>query len=111
MSVWRALQYARTATIARLIPATIIRAGSSLSLTSNAKVTNLSLQLTFNHFNKSLPRVVCYSQWGSTKKHRKVKLQLFLDTMADPQHEEILAPLRANVKEQVSIFSLITNIN
>lgn len=43
------------------------------------------------------------NQWGSkTKvKHRNIKLQLFRESMADPQVEEVLAPLRASVKEQV----------
>jgi hypothetical protein len=41
------------------------------------------------------------STWGSKKKHRKVRLQVTLDTMADPKIEEILAPLRASVKELV----------
>lgn len=40
-------------------------------------------------------------EWGSKKKHRKVKLRLYLDTMTDPKIEKILAPLRACVKEQV----------
>ncbi|KAG8231863.1 hypothetical protein J437_LFUL011768 [Ladona fulva] len=40
------------------------------------------------------------SSWGSKKKHRHVKLNLFIN-MADPKIEEILAPLRASVKEQV----------
>lgn len=44
---------------------------------------------------------VNYQQWGKNKKHRNVKLQLYFDSMADPQIEEVLAPLRANVKEQV----------
>ncbi|KAK0166702.1 hypothetical protein PV327_004192 [Microctonus hyperodae] len=37
--------------------------------------------------------------WGSKKKHRAVKLHFPLD-MTDPTIEEILAPLRANVKQQ-----------
>lgn len=41
-------------------------------------------------------------QWGKNKKHRNVKLQWYFDKMDDPKVEEILAPLRANVKEQVS---------
>ena len=42
------------------------------------------------------------SIWGSKKKHRNVKLQLQqLRDMADPKIEEILAPLRESVKEQV----------
>lgn len=44
--------------------------------------------------------VLFSSAWGSKKKHRKVRLQVSLDTMADPKIEEILAPLRASVKEQ-----------
>ncbi|XP_050515936.1 glycine--tRNA ligase [Diabrotica virgifera virgifera] len=39
-------------------------------------------------------------QWGKNKKHRNIKLNLYFDTMADPQIEEVLAPLRASVKEQ-----------
>lgn len=41
-------------------------------------------------------------KWGSKKSHRKVKLHFQLQSMADPKMEEILAPLRASVKEQVS---------
>ena len=53
--------------------------------------------------NRQLHRtsVLFSSTWGSKKKHRKVRLQFTLDTMADPKIEEILAPLRASVKEQV----------
>lgn len=43
-------------------------------------------------------------QWGKNKKHRSVRLQLYFDSMADPQIEETLAPLRASVKEQVCDF-------
>jgi len=52
--------------------------------------------------NRKLHRtsVLFSSAWGSKKKHRKVRLQVTLDTMADPKIEEILAPLRASVKEQ-----------
>lgn len=46
------------------------------------------------------------SAWGSKKKHRKVKLQFTFDRMSDPRIEEILAPLRAFVKEQVSFDSI-----
>lgn len=42
------------------------------------------------------------THWGTNKKHRKVKLNVYFDTMADPQIEQILAPLRASVKEQVT---------
>jgi hypothetical protein len=44
--------------------------------------------------------------WGSKKKHREVKLQYTFDRMSDPRIEEILAPLRAFVKEQVSFDSI-----
>ncbi|XP_053970973.1 glycine--tRNA ligase [Hylaeus volcanicus] len=37
--------------------------------------------------------------WGSNKKHRKVKIQILPD-MSDPKIEEILSPLRTSVKEQ-----------
>ncbi|XP_030761384.1 glycine--tRNA ligase [Sitophilus oryzae] len=40
------------------------------------------------------------TQWGKNKQHRKVQLKIYYDTMADPKNEEILAPLRASVKEQ-----------
>jgi len=39
--------------------------------------------------------------WGSKKKHRQVKLHFSASDMADPKIEEVLAPLRAQVKEQV----------
>ncbi|GLG99005.1 Glycine--tRNA ligase [Gryllus bimaculatus] len=41
--------------------------------------------------------------WGSKKQHRNLKLRLHWETMADPKTEEILAPLRAAVKEQGDI--------
>jgi hypothetical protein len=44
------------------------------------------------------------STWGSKKPHRNIKIQSFLaKEMADPKIEEILAPLRAKVKEQVNV--------
>ncbi|PSN57200.1 Glycine--tRNA ligase [Blattella germanica] len=50
------------------------------------------------------------STWGSKKKHRQIKLHFTLDSMADPKIEEILAPLRAAVKEQGDLVrSLKTN--
>lgn len=54
----------------------------------------------------SLSHQIFYSKtsdWGSKKAHRNVKLRLLeYQTMADPKIEEILAPLRQSVKEQVS---------
>lgn len=38
--------------------------------------------------------------WGSKKQHRKIKLNFPVD-MSDPKIEKALAPLRANVKQQV----------
>lgn len=42
------------------------------------------------------------SNWGSKKSATHVKLVYFPEGMADPQVEQILAPLRAAVKKQVS---------
>jgi hypothetical protein len=55
--------------------------------------------------NRKVHRTTAFfiSAWGSKKKHRKVKLQFTFNKMADPRIEEILAPLRASVKEQVTI--------
>lgn len=58
------------------------------------KARNFSV--TFSQF-KTNP------DWGSKKAHRNIKIQqLLLQEMSDPKIEEILAPLRAAVKEQVS---------
>lgn len=43
-------------------------------------------------------------KWGKNKKHRNIKLNIYFDTMSNPDDEKILAPLRANVKEQVLSF-------
>lgn len=50
---------------------------------------------------------ICYQQWGTKKKHRNVPIK-YLEEMADPKIEEILAPLRASVKEQVRNLFYIT---
>nr|QBB01682.1 Glycine--tRNA ligase [Cotesia chilonis] len=50
-------------------------------------------------FRTNFCRFVQQSNWGSNKKFRAVKLNFPLD-MTDPKIEEVLAPLRANVKEQ-----------
>lgn len=50
------------------------------------------------------------SNWGKNKKHRNVKLQWYFETMADSKVEQILAPLRASVKEQVSKFFLFNKL-
>lgn len=52
-------------------------------------------RLIFTHTYHCKERPV----WGTKKAHRDLKLQLLTNTM-DPKSEEILAPLRAAVKEQ-----------
>ncbi|XP_022113147.2 glycine--tRNA ligase [Pieris rapae] len=63
----------------------------SVSISKSCK--RASIQFRFSH---SVPK------WGSNKLHRKIKIHHpFREIiMADPKIEEILAPLRANVKEQ-----------
>jgi hypothetical protein len=47
------------------------------------------------------------SDWGSNKKHRAIKLSFIRENiMADPKTEEILAPFRASVKEQVKSIKI-----
>lgn len=53
-------------------------------------------------FTTGLAAAVKEFNWGSNKKHRAVKLHFPTD-MTDPKIEEVLAPLRANVKQQVFI--------
>lgn len=43
------------------------------------------------------------SNWGTKKSVSLVKLVYYPEGMADPQVEQILAPLRAAVKKQVSL--------
>lgn len=43
------------------------------------------------------------SNWGTKKSGSLVKLVYYPEGMADPQIEVILAPLRADVKKQVSV--------
>jgi hypothetical protein len=43
------------------------------------------------------------SDWGTKKSGSLVKLVYYPEGMADPQVEVILAPLRADVKKQVSV--------
>lgn len=61
---------------------------------------NQLLPLTFNR-SIFISCKLESSTWGSKKPHRKVKLHVPIEIMADPKTEEILAPLRASVKEQV----------
>lgn len=63
-------------------------------------------QITFgqNNYNR-ISGVVSESEpinWGSKKQHRKIKLNFpITKDMYDSKTEEILAPLRQSVKEQV----------
>lgn len=50
------------------------------------------------------------SVWGSNKKTRQVKLNFPLDT-SDPIINQILSPLRAAVKEQVRLISIIRRLD
>jgi hypothetical protein len=75
-------------------------------------VIRCGVQLAYNISTALIPvrkvhRTTAFfvSAWGSKKKHRKVKLHFTFDRMTDPKIEEILAPLRASVKEQVSFTS------
>lgn len=45
------------------------------------------------------------SNWGTKKSVSLVKLVYYPKGMADPQVEQILAPLRAAVKKQVSLVN------
>lgn len=45
------------------------------------------------------------THWGQNKAHRKVKLNLHWDTMT-AENEQLLAPLRESVKEQVFFYIL-----
>lgn len=53
------------------------------------------LSVSTRHYSK-------LSNWGTKKSVTHVKLVYFPEGMADPQVEQILAPLRAAVKKQVS---------
>lgn len=75
------------------------------------KFSEILLNISVNHTKTqaravSLTHQLCDKnnpEWGSKKAHRKVKLRLLeYQKMSDPKIEEILAPLRQTVKEQVS---------
>lgn len=59
-----------------------------------------------NFRNFTANSILFSNSWGSKakRKHRNIKLQVYFDAMADPKIEQILAPLRARVKEQVRCF-------
>lgn len=86
-------------------------------IVKNSKfLSKISLLYTKTQVRKvSLNHQLCNSnkpEWGSKKAHRTVKLQLLEhQKMTNPKIEEILAPLRQIVKEQVSwnFYNLISN--
>lgn len=78
---------------------------------------NLSLFKHCAHYCSIVPRSLVVSSrlkstagWGTTKKHRQVKLLFSSKEMADPKTEQVLAPLRAKVKEQV-VYPIINVIS
>lgn len=72
-------------------------------LNSRLIATTYTYSYTNSVFKRSITLLNCVNQqqWGKNKKHRNVQLNLYFDSMADPKIEATLAPLRANVKEQV----------
>lgn len=65
-----------------------------------ASLTTCSVAESNNELTGKAKRRELVDVWGSA--HRNVKLNFFLNT-ADPRTEEILAPLRSAVKEQVCL--------
>ncbi|XP_022919246.2 glycine--tRNA ligase [Onthophagus taurus] len=72
-------------------------------LSKNSRLIQHKCHITSNQFNLrsfSLTSVI-FNKWGTKKKARYIQLKYsYLENMADPKIEEILAPLRASVKEQ-----------
>ena len=71
---------------------------SQFLLKSNQNIVNCrKFSFTLQNWSNKKPN------WGSKKSHRNIKLQLLeVQKMADPKIELVLAPLRMQVKEQVS---------
>ncbi|XP_047540671.1 glycine--tRNA ligase [Vanessa atalanta] len=69
-----------------------------LPLVYKCSIISKPIPFVLNH----LKHTHNFPHWGSNKVHRKIKIaNPYKDTiMADPKIEEILAPLRAHVKEQ-----------
>lgn len=72
------------------------------------RLSKIIYEKTFNTLNciNHQPYYISFnsyssSNWGIKKKHRNIPLNQYYKEMADPKIEEILAPLRAHVKEQV----------
>lgn len=68
--------------------------------TSKQLIHKSVICVNFQRNFQSFPTLLQH-KWGSKKKNRQIKLNFIPDTMTDPKTEEILAPLRAQVKEQV----------
>lgn len=71
---------------------------SQFLLKSNQNIVNCrKFSFTLQNWSNKNPN------WGSKKSHRNIKLQLLeVQKMSDPKIEVVLAPLRMQVKEQVS---------
>jgi len=85
----------------------------SLAVVSSCRVSFLAkgycstLKRALSVSNSSLKSF----QWGHNKKNRKLKIPTTEWIMADPKVEEILAPLRAAVKEQVNNLNAGVNLD
>lgn len=73
--------------------------------TRDLREPNSVYKRIFREFTVTV-RLADFSKWGTTKKNRKLKIQI-TQNMSDPKMEEILSPLRDSVKEQVSSIWLI----
>ncbi|XP_071875134.1 glycine--tRNA ligase [Bombus fervidus] len=66
--------------------------------TRDLRKSNSVYKQIFRRFTVTV-RLADFSKWGTTKRNRKLKIQIS-QNMSDPKIEEILSPLRDNVKEQ-----------
>lgn len=71
-----------------------------LRVVADSSSVNLFKNRLRNHAT-SRNTAVNFTTWGSKKQHRKIKLHEIKFGVMDPKIEAELAPLRANVKEQV----------
>lgn len=76
--------------------------GISLNVSSLSKFACVfPFHTSASHFKQN-------PQWGSTKTNRNIKLKKLYLAQMDPETEQVLAPLRAQVKEQVSSLKYYT---
>ncbi|XP_043595827.1 glycine--tRNA ligase [Bombus pyrosoma] len=66
--------------------------------TRDLREPNSVYKQIFRRFTVTV-KLADFSKWGTTKKNRKLKIQI-TQNMSDPKMEEILSPLRDSVKEQ-----------